>query len=60
MMKEKLMACFERLQRLDIQPTLSNMEVLVQTLYDLREIYNGLGGEEDGGSAAGACGSDDH
>lgn len=48
-MKEKLEACFERLQNLDIQPTLSNMEKLVQTLYDLREIYKELG-ENDGRS----------
>lgn len=46
-MKEKLEACFQRLQNLDIQPTLSNMEKLVQTLYDLREIYKEL--EEDDG-----------
>lgn len=46
-MKEKLEACFQRLQKLEIQPTLGNMEKLVQTLYDLREIYNELG-ENDG------------
>ena len=39
MMKEKLEQCFDRLQSLDIQPTLNNMEKLVQTLYDLREVY---------------------
>lgn len=38
-MKEKIEACFNRLQSLDIQPTLSNMEKLVQVLYDLREVY---------------------
>ena len=38
-MKEKVNACFERLQSLDIMPTLQNMEKLVQTLYDLREVY---------------------
>lgn len=42
MMKEKLEACFDRLQTLEIQPTLANMEKLVQTLYDLRELYNEL------------------
>lgn len=47
MMKEKLEACFDRLQTLEIQPTLANMEKLVQTLYDLRELYNKL--EEDDG-----------
>lgn len=41
-MKEKLEACFNRLQTLEIQPTLANMEKLVQTLYDLRELYNEL------------------
>lgn len=45
----KLTACFERLQGLDIRPTLPNMEALVQTLYDLREIYQELGkGDENG------------
>ena len=38
----KLEACFSRLQDLDIKPTLTNMEKLVQTLYDLREVYNEL------------------
>ena len=37
---KKLGVCFERLQHLDIQPTLSNMENLTQTLYDLRDAYN--------------------
>lgn len=47
MMKEKLEACFDRLQTLEIQPTLANMEKLVQTLYDLRDMYNEL--EDDDG-----------
>lgn len=52
-MREKLEAIFERLQSLDIKPTLFNMELLVQTLYDLRDIYEALGKEDgDGGSAA--------
>lgn len=38
-MKEKIANCFERLQSLEIQPTVSNMEKLLQTLYDLRDIY---------------------
>lgn len=41
-MREKIEACFERLQNLDIKPTLSNMEILIQTLYDLRDVYNAL------------------
>ena len=47
---EKLNACFERLQTLDINPTLNNMEKLVQTLYDLRDVYNEIEqkGNEDG------------
>ena len=53
-MKEKLEACFERLQALDIKPTLGNMELLVQTLYDLKDIYHEItgGGEADGQSEA--------
>ena len=51
-MKEKIEACFSRLQELDIMPTLPNMEKLVQTLYDLRDVYKELGGEDDGGSTA--------
>lgn len=48
-MKEMLESCFDRLQTLDIKPTLDNMEKLLQTLYDLREIYNQLkAGEDDG------------
>lgn len=39
MMKEKIETCFNRLQNLDIKPTLANMEILLQTLYDLKEIY---------------------
>lgn len=49
MMKEKIEKCFDRLQNLQIRPTLANMEILVQTLYDLREIYNEL--EENDGRA---------
>ena len=45
-MKEKLNACYERLQQLDIPPTLSNMEKLVQTLYDIRDVYNELENKE--------------
>ena len=50
--REILEACFDRLQKLDIQPTLTNMEILVQTLYDLRGLYEKLGGVDDGRSAA--------
>lgn len=53
-MKERLERCFDRLQNLEVKPTLHNMETLLQTLYDLREIYNELNkdGEDDGRTAA--------
>lgn len=41
-MKEKIKACYERLQTLGIAPTLGNMEILLQTLYDLRSVYQQL------------------
>ena len=41
-MLEKLETCFDRLQTLDIKPTLDNMEKLLQTLYDRREVYQKL------------------
>lgn len=47
-MKEKIDACYRRLQTLDIMPTRANMEKLLQTLYDLREVYDELNGEDDG------------
>lgn len=53
-MKEKLEACFLRLQKLDITPTLANMEILLQTLYDLKEIYREIDkeGKTDEGTPA--------
>lgn len=57
-MKEKLEACFERLQHLNIMPTQDNMEKLLQTLYDLKSIYNELKeGERHDGPAADPGGS---
>ena len=41
-MKDKIKECFDRLQTLDIVPTISNMEKLLQTLYDLRDIYQSM------------------
>lgn len=51
-MREKLRDCFERLQNLDIKPTLKNMEALVQTLYDLRDVYQELERMENDDRAA--------
>lgn len=48
-MKEKLAACFDRLQNLQIKPTRDNMEILLQTLYDLQEVYNAMEKEEKDG-----------
>ena len=47
--RELLKACYDRLQGLEITPTVSNMETLLQTLYDLREIYRRLEGAETDG-----------
>ena len=58
-MKEKLMACFDRLQGLKIAPTLGNMEILVQTLYDLREVYHELERMETDGTEADPGGRDE-
>ena len=55
MMKEKIQACFDRLQGLEIRPTVSNMETLLQTLYDLREVWQELNEKEtdnNGGTTA--------
>lgn len=53
-MKDKLNEVYERLQTLDIMPTKANMEKLLQSLYDLRDIYNELERMEanNGGKAA--------
>lgn len=50
---QKLDNSFDRLQNLQIKPTQQNMEILLQTLYDLRDIYNELKqkGEDDGRQA---------
>lgn len=41
-MPEKLERCYERLQRLEIVPKLENLEILLQTLYEIREVYQEL------------------
>ena len=46
-MLEKLEKCHARLQKLTIQPTKTNMENLLQTLYDLAEIYEELKAKEN-------------
>ena len=60
-MKAKLGAAYERLQTLDITPTLSNMEKLIQSLYDLKDIFNELEkeGAGDGRSETDPDGRDD-
>ena len=40
--KEKISVCYKRLQTLDIAPTRANLETLLQTLYDLQEVFNEL------------------
>lgn len=50
-LREKLDGCFDRLQNLQIKTTLANMEILVQTLYDLREVYSELERMEADGRA---------
>lgn len=39
---QKLNNSFYRLQDLQIKPTLGNMEILVATMYDLKDVYNAL------------------
>ena len=58
-MKDKLKDCFDRLQELNIAPTLRNMEILVQTLYDLREMYHELERMEADGTEADPGGRDE-
>ena len=52
MMKEKLKECYDRLQELDIAATQGNMEILLQTLYDLKAVYRELERMEADGRAA--------
>lgn len=47
-MKEKINACYERLQTLNITPTRKNMETLLQVLYDLQEVYQSMKEDENG------------
>lgn len=59
-LREKLDGCFDRLQNLQIKTTLANMEILVQTLYDLREVYSELERmEADGRHETDHAGRDD-
>ena len=52
----KIKNCFDRLQTLNIPPTLSNQETLLQTLYDLREVYVALKKEEEEKESVGNAG----
>ena len=58
-MKEKVNACFERLQTLDMPATKGNMETLLQTLYDLQEVYKELERMEADGTQTDPGGRDD-
>lgn len=42
----KIGKAYERLQTLDIMPTRKNMEILLQTLYDLKDVYKKMEEEE--------------
>lgn len=42
----KIGKAYERLQTLDIMPTRKNMEILLQTLYDLKDVYKNMEEEE--------------
>ena len=44
--KDKLEACFNRLQKLAIKSTLPNMELLTASLYDIRDMFQTLDKEE--------------
>lgn len=46
-MREKIEACYTRLQTLNIQPTKTNMEILLQVLYDLKEVYDEMGENDE-------------
>ena len=64
-MKEKVNACFNRLQTLGIAPTKGNMEILLQTLYDLQDVYQKLEELEnvrdsENGTTPDPDGRDDH
>lgn len=60
-MTEKIEEIYKRLQELDIKPTKTNMEKLLQCLYDLQDIYSALkGGEENDGTADQAEQRDGH
>ena len=42
--------CYTRLQQLNILPTRGNLEILLQTLYELQDVYKAIegGAAEDG------------
>lgn len=55
--REKISACFDRLQQMQILSTKNNMENLLQTMYDLQEVYQILErmGDSDDGTKADIC-----
>ena len=53
-MKEKINACYERLQTLSITSTKGNMEALLKTMYELQEVYLELEGMENAGAENGS------
>ena len=58
-LKGKILGAFERLQTLDIVPTVTNMEKLLQSLYDLREVYQEMERRETNGPEADPGGRDE-
>lgn len=54
-MKEKINECYKRLQMLSIAPTRGNMEILLQTLYDLQLVYKALEESENAGAENGSA-----
>lgn len=44
---EKLEAAFNRLQTIEITSSIATMEKLLQSLYDIRDVYNAVKEKED-------------
>lgn len=52
----KLNFCYDRLQSIQIAPTVTNMEKLLQSLYDIRDVYNKLKEGAENGSESNVSG----